>query len=124
MLLRVTLCALATLALSVGGLRADDQKSKTDKKGKEATITKVDPQNHTITVRMKDKSGKETKRTFKLAEDVRYFDSTGRAAAIDVFRSGDLVLVVEEEGRLKEIHKHDKSKSPPPGDNKKPGGGK
>jgi hypothetical protein len=30
---------------------------------------------------------------------------------MDVFQSGDLVLVVEEEGHLKELHKKDKNTS-------------
>jgi len=73
-------------------------------KGKEATITKVDPKNGTVTVRMKDQSGKETEKTFTLTRDIRYFDSTGKAAAIDVFRSGDDILIIEAEGRLQEMH--------------------
>jgi len=83
---------------------ANPANAKADK-GQQATITKVDAKNETVTVKMKDKNGKEVERVFKLAGDIRYFDSTGRAVAIDFFRSGDLVLVVEAEGRLKELHK-------------------
>jgi hypothetical protein len=82
-----------------------------EKKGKEATITKVDPINKTITVKCKDDQGKETEKTFKLAEDIRYLDSTGKVAAIDVFKNGNEVIIVEAEGKLKEIRKKD-TKSP------------
>src|SRR5579871_630611 len=65
------------------------------KDGQRAKITNVDAKNGTVTVQMKDASGKESTRQFKLTEDIRYFDSTGKAVAIDLFRSGDEVLVVE-----------------------------
>jgi hypothetical protein len=112
-MLRVFLGAAAVLALCAGGLVADDkdQGKNTPQKGKHAraTITKVDPKNGTVTVRMKDKQGKEVEKTFRLTEEVRYIDSTGRVAAADIFRNGDQVLVVEEEGRLKEMRKPNKT---------------
>ena len=104
-MLRTVLCSILFLALT--GFAAADKdtkdKDKSDKTQK-ATITKVDAKNHTVTVKMKDKDGKEVEKTFKLTEDIRYLDSTGKAAAIDVFQSGDEILVIEEEGRLKEVH--------------------
>ncbi len=113
-MLRAMLCSAAVLALCVGGAFAqatkdtkDTNKDKNKGKHAHATITKVDAKNHTITVRMKNKEGKEETRTFKLTEDIQYLDSTGRVAAVDVFRSGDEVLVIEEEGRLKEVKKAD-----------------
>jgi hypothetical protein len=101
-------------------LTADAQTTKDTKNGKDikdekckCTITKVDAKAGTITVKMKDKDGKGSKdveKTFKLTEDIHYFDSTGKAVSIDVFESGNLVLVVEREGKLKEMHKQkDKS---------------
>jgi putative membrane protein len=82
------------------------QQQQPQQQGKlQATITEVDQKNQTVTVRMKDSSGKDVEKTFRLTGDIRYFDSTGRAAAINIFRSGDYVLVVEAEGRLKEISK-------------------
>jgi uncharacterized protein YigE (DUF2233 family) len=103
-MMRVVLACLLGLTISLGAAARDDQ--KTDKnKGHEATITKVDAKNHSLTVKMKDKDGKEVEKTFKLAETVRYLDSTGKVAAIDIFKSGDMALVVEEEGQLKELHK-------------------
>jgi uncharacterized protein YigE (DUF2233 family) len=74
----------------------------------EATITKVDAKNGTVTVQMKDKSGKEVEKTFTLTGESRYFDSTGKEAAMDVFQSGNEVLVVEEQGKLVQMHQKDK----------------
>jgi len=106
--------AVGVLGLCVAAEKADTKSG--DKKGNEATITKVDQKNHTITVRMKDAQGKEVEKTFKLTEDVRYLDSTGKVAAIDVFQSGNQVLIVEEQGKLKEVHKKADTKG---GDTKK-----
>jgi hypothetical protein len=94
------------LTLALGATAADDKKGDDKKgtgKGHGATITKIDAKNHTVTVKMKGKDGKETEKTFKLAETVRYLDSTGKAVAIDVFKSGDYVLVLEADGQVKEI---------------------
>ncbi len=108
-MLRTALCSILMFAL-VGFVAATDKNAKDTKdtksdKGHKATITKVDTKNHTVTVKMKDKDGKDVEKTFKLTEDIRYLDSTGKVAAVDVFQSGDDVLVVEEEGHLKELHK-------------------
>jgi hypothetical protein len=89
-----------------------DNKDLKKDKGERATITDVDAKKGTITVRMKDKDGKEQTRTFRLTEDVRMFDSTGRVAAIDVFRSGDEILVVEQEGKLREVRQNKGKKAP------------
>jgi uncharacterized protein (TIGR03067 family) len=82
---------------------ADDKNAKGNEQ--KATITRVDAKAGTITVRMKDKDGKEAEKTFKLTEDIRYIDSTGKVVAIDVFQAGNDVLVFEAEGKLKELHK-------------------
>jgi putative membrane protein len=82
----------------------DKTQDKNQDKSKQATITKVDAKNGTVTVRMKDKNDKDVDKQFTLTGDIRYFDSTGKAAAIEIFKSGDDVLVVELEGRLKEMH--------------------
>jgi hypothetical protein len=86
-----------------GSLRAQEHKDAKKTKQCKATITKVDPQKGTVTLQMKDKDGKEVKRTFHLTEDAEYLDSTGKVVTLDVFRSGDEVLVVEGEGHLKQI---------------------
>lgn len=118
--MRTFLGSLAVLAFLLvgpmtvdGGDKKGDNKTDTgkvgakDQKGRKATITKVDKANKSITVKMKGKDGKEQEKTFKLTEDIRMLDSTGRVAVIDVFRSGDEVLVIEAEGRLRELRKHD-----------------
>lgn len=81
------------------------------------TITKMDPREGTVTVKMDDTEGKEIERTFQLTEDVRYIDSTGRVDTLDVFQCGDEVLIIETEGKIKELKKHPKTKKP--GDKKK-----
>ena len=142
-MVRTLLALMLGLGLCLGAATADDKKGddKTttnkkddkkgdakhdDSKGKEATITKIDPKAHTVTVKMKDKDSKETEKTFKLAETVRYLDSTGKAVAIDVFKSGDYVLVLEADGQLKEIKQTDKKdksdKKEGTGDKKDKGG--
>ncbi|HVS38341.1 MAG TPA: hypothetical protein VMS17_22475 [Gemmataceae bacterium] len=79
----------------------------------EATITNVDAKKGTITVKMKDKDGKDVEKMFALTEDARFFDSTGKVAALDVFRSGNDVLIVEEEGKLKQIQQKGPEKKEP-----------
>ena len=85
-----------------------DTKDKTAKKAKEAKITKVDAKKGTVTVKMEDK-GKEVEKTFKLAEDIEYMDSTGKVATVEIFISGDQVLIVEAEGKITKMKKCDKS---------------
>ena len=82
--------------------------NKTDKKGKEAKITKVDAKKGTVTVKMKD-HGKEVEKTFKLAEDIEYMDSTGKVASVDLFTAGDMVLVVERKGKICKMKKCDQN---------------
>ena len=133
-MVRFAFGALAVLGLCVAGARADDQNQKskddqnknqpttaTHKGEKEAKITHVDTDKGTVTVQMTDKNGKHTEKTFHLTGEVRYFDSTGRVAAADVFRTGDYVLVVEE-GRLKQMRKSDKNSSDHGGTNKSKSG--
>ena len=95
-----------------GKLAEVQREPAASKNGEEATITNVDAKKGTITLKMKDKNGKEQERTFNLTEDARYFDSTGRVAALDVFRSGNEVLVVEEQGKLKEVQQKGNEKKP------------
>jgi len=106
--------AVVSLLLLGVAVKAEDAKKKEADKNKQhakATITKVDPKAGTITVKMKDKGGKDAEKTYKLAEDVVYFDSTGRVARLDVFQSGDDVLVLEQEGKLKEVRKDQSKKT-------------
>jgi len=103
-MLRYFLCSMFVLGLCATSVLADDTKkdAKKDEPVK-AKIVKMDAKNHTITVKMQGKDGKEVEKTFKLAEDIRYFDSTGKAVLVDVFQNGNDVLVVEHEGTLKEL---------------------
>jgi uncharacterized protein (TIGR03067 family) len=104
-MLRYSLSLAALLGLCVASLAiADDKNAKGDEH--KATITKVDAKAGTVTVKMKDKDGKDVERTFKLTEDIRYFDSTGKAVRIDVFESGNDVLVLEREGQLKQLRQN------------------
>ena len=54
---------------------------------------------------IEDESGKKTERTFTLVEDAEYLDRAGDVATIDIFRSGDEVLVVEAQGQLTALKK-------------------
>jgi 3-dehydroquinate synthase class II len=113
-MVRAFLAALLGLTLCFGAAIADDTKTDKDKKSKEATITKVDAKAKTLKVKIKDKEGKDAEKEFKLTETVRYLDSTGKEIAIDVFKSGDEVLVLEAEGVLKEVKKCDKKSDKTP----------
>jgi hypothetical protein len=113
-MLRACLASAVIVALFAICVAQADDKGKDNDKDKQrnkATITKVDAKNGTITVRMKDKEGKDVTKTFRLTEDVVYLDSNGQVARIDVFQSGDDVLVLEREGKLKELRKDSSKKS-------------
>jgi hypothetical protein len=91
---------------------AQDKTDKTDKKAKEAKITKVDVKNRTATVKMPNKTkDKDVETTFKLAEDIEYMDSTGKVATIEIFTSGDLVLIVERDGMISKMTMKTKSET-------------
>jgi 3-dehydroquinate synthase class II len=110
-MLRAFVCAAALLAFGVSTLSAaDEDKTKSQagarKRPTKAKIVKVNPKKQTITVQMKDKTGKEVEKTFKLVEDIRMLDESGKIVAVDVFRNGDDVLVVEREGRLVEMRRN------------------
>ncbi len=76
-----------------------------------ATITKVNAKKGTVSVTMKDKAGKEIDKTFQLMDDAVFFDGSGKVATIDVFESGDEVIIVETEGKLQELKKDSKGKA-------------
>ena len=59
---------------------------------------------------MEDKEGREVEKTFQLTEDIEYLDSTGQIGTLDIFQSGDEVLIIEMEGKIKEMKKHPKMK--------------
>lgn len=83
-------------------------KGKPDNKAEEATITKVDAKKGTVVVKMQ-REGKEVEKTFRLAEDIEYMDSTGNVGSAEIFTSGDMVLIVEREGTITKMKKKDKA---------------
>jgi hypothetical protein len=101
-------------AAKIDAFHSGDRVVITEKDGKvaelkkgmaQATITSVDAKKGTITVKMKDKNGKDVEKTFYLTEDAEYIDSTGAVATVDVFQSGDDVLIIEADGKIKEMKK-------------------
>jgi len=89
-------------------VESDGQITKMKKNEKEATITKLDAKKGTATVKMQHE-GKEVEKTFKLADEIEYMDSTGKVATIEIFTLGDLVLYVESDGQITNMKKKDKS---------------
>ncbi len=116
---RASLVPAVVLVLLAGGLPAaepvKDRAAKKAARATPATITRVDPKKGTLTVQMKDPSGKNVERMFRLTGDVRYYDSAGRNATVDAFQVGNEILVVQEKGKLKEVHQ---PKAPPKGGKK------
>jgi hypothetical protein len=104
-------------ATKLDTFRAGDSVLITEKDGKvtvvemehkAARIMNFDANNGKITLMMKDLNGKDIEKTFRLVEDTEFVDSTGMAATRDVFRSGDDVLIVEQQGEIKELKKDSK----------------
>jgi hypothetical protein len=118
-MLRKFVSAAVILALVVGVSLAQQQKNA--QKGAQdtptrATITKVDPVKNNITLKYKDKTGKEVEKDFELKGDVKMFDEVGKVATITAYRVGNNVLIIEREGKLLELRK-DKD-APKPGKDK------
>ena len=78
------------------------------KKHAEATISKVDAKAGTITVKMLDKDGKRVEKTFRLVEDRNTSTARAAMAVLDIFQSGDDILFVEADGRIKGLKKSNK----------------
>jgi len=107
-MLRFLLAVLAVAGLAAAPLQADEFKGKQqDKSSKHApvTITKIDAKKGEITVKYTGDKGKEHEKTFQLTGDVKIIDETGRVVAIDVFESGNEALILEAEGKLKEMRR-------------------
>ena len=81
--------------------------TKLKKNDKEAKITSIDAKKHTATVKLKA-DGKDVEKTFKLADDIEYADSTGKVATAEIFTAGDEVVVVECDGQITKMKKNDK----------------
>jgi hypothetical protein len=89
-------------------LTQKDGKLTEIKENDDATITIVDSKAGTVTLKTKNHDGKDVEKVFRLTEDAEYLDSSGRVATLEVFRSGDQVLVIEGEGQVKGLKKSDK----------------
>ena len=118
---RSILCSVLMLGVVCAGFTeatGQEKGVKTAKKGKEAKLTKLDAKKHTATVTMKSKADSaDVSKTFKLAEDIEYVDSDGKVGSIQIFTSGDMVLIFETEGTITKMAKKEKS-----GAKKTPGG--
>jgi hypothetical protein len=72
-----------------------------------ATVVKVLPDRHAITVRMKDKDGKEHEKTIQVKEGVKLFGEDGKedkeAEFLKELEAGEQILIVEKEGKLAEL---------------------
>ncbi len=99
-----TLCALIALALLTVGSRADDKADNKDKPQR-GEFSKMDPGAGTLTVKMKDKDGKPIEKTFKLTKETKGYDVDGEERELDVFRSGDQILVLSRKGEVNELRK-------------------
>jgi hypothetical protein len=88
-------------------VESDGEITKMKKNEKEATITKLDAKKGSATVKMQHE-GKDVEKTFKLADEIEYMDSTGKVANVEIFTLGDLVLYVESEGQITKLKKCDK----------------
>lgn len=100
--------ALLLLSLFGGSLWVADDKETKDKnaiKPAPVIITKVDAKKGEITVKFTDANGKEQEKTFHLTKDVHIFDETGRVTTLDVFQAGNDALLVESEGKLREMRR-------------------
>jgi len=104
-----SLLAALSVAVLLGGnmpaASAQDGKNKDAAQPKSVTITKVDAKNGQITVKYQDAQGKAQEKTFRLSQDVRLLDETGRVIQIDVFEAGNEALVLEREGQLREVRR-------------------
>src|SRR5262249_45857037 len=83
-MLRALTCTLALAFLMSGlclaGAQTAQDKDKDKGQEQKATITKLDAKNHSITLKMRDKSGKETERNFRSAQDIHYSSDRSRAS--------------------------------------------
>jgi hypothetical protein len=118
-MLRTSLCSMvALLVLAVGTARADDAKKddeakKKDDKGQhhmQATITKVDADKNTITVKTKDKDGKEEDKTLQLSKDAKVLNSAGKDEKLASLKAGDDVCLTQKDDKVTELRQHAEAK--------------
>ena len=113
-MVRSIMCSAVMLCVCLGFGSAVTLEKTDKKKAKEAKITKLDAKKGTVTVTMKakDKDAPEVEKTFKLAEEIEYMDSTGKVATALIFTSGDMVFIIEEEGTVTKMKMKEKAAAP------------
>ncbi len=111
-MLRAALCSIALLAIPMVAASAADAKKDHDKNSKSlhATISKIDSQNHSLSVKMMDENGKDQEKTLHLSNDVKYLNAAGKDAKADSFKVGDDVCVMEKDGKVTEVRKEAEAK--------------
>ena len=97
-----TLWTLIALALFTGSLRADDKDTR-DNKHQRGEISNVDSGAGTLTVKLRDEDGKEIEKTFKLARATKFYSADGKATELNLFRSGDQVVLLARKGEVSEL---------------------
>jgi hypothetical protein len=118
-MLRTSFCSMvALLVLAVGVAGADDAKksaeaNKNDDKGQhhmQATITKVDADKNTITVKTKDKDGKDESKTLQLSKDAKILNAAGKDEKLASLKAGDDVCLTQKEDKVTELRQHAEAK--------------
>src|SRR5271170_3014465 len=71
----------------------------------QATVTNVDLQTHMLTVKMKDRDGKDVQRTFNFEPNSRFTDENGKTAQWNSLKAGDQVSLTEKQGQLQQLTK-------------------
>jgi hypothetical protein len=97
---------LAMLLLGEAG--AGDRKDAKNERVTRATITRIDATRNTITLKWRDKNGKEMERTLELTNGPKIFDEKGKAVQVNVFSEGGNLYVVEREEKVYELRKTEK----------------
>jgi uncharacterized protein YigE (DUF2233 family) len=105
-MLRAFICSVAVAALILF-TQAQAQQQQVGKDKNEhitkATIVKVNPTQNSITLKMKDKNGKEVEKTIELKGTVKAFNEKGEATRVAVFREGNTLYVVERNEQVFEL---------------------
>ncbi len=113
-MLRAFACSVAVgafvLLAQASGQQTQNQQQRADQgvgTNKEhvtkATVVSIDPDKNTITLKMKDKNGKQVERTVELKGGVKVFNDKGEATRVEVFRRGNTMYVVERQERVYEL---------------------
>lgn len=80
-----------------------------------ATVTAVDPQHNTITLRVVGDDGRAVERTFALSGDTPLYAGKARVTRTDQIKVGGLVLTLERHGKIAELRLPDQPVPPAPG---------